>query len=127
MSKLNIEEEFKQILSIESPSIDADSFLANLHGERARRQSKREGFFNGIGAAILVISLGVFTTFQMSDDPTTVQVVDLFQMETLDEETELFLYDMAEYLIQESDDIWETMAFLDETNFEPISEMMEDY
>ena len=38
----------------------------------------------------------------------------------MDIETETYLYELADYLVETSDDIWETLAFLDEINFETV-------
>ena len=44
-------------------------------------------------------------------------------LEVMDEETEAYVYDLAYYLVDTSDDIWETMIFLDQIQFEPIIAM----
>ena len=44
----------------------------------------------------------------------------------MDAETEEFVYDLAVYLVDNSDDIWETLAFLDEIEFEPVVTMHEE-
>jgi hypothetical protein len=41
----------------------------------------------------------------------------------MDSETEEYVYDLAEYLVENSDDIWETLAFLDNIEFEPVTKM----
>ena len=41
----------------------------------------------------------------------------------MDSETEEYVYDLAEYLVESSDDIWETLAFLDNIEFEPVRTM----
>ena len=38
----------------------------------------------------------------------------------MDIETETYVYELADYLVETSDDIWETLAFLDEINFETV-------
>jgi hypothetical protein len=39
----------------------------------------------------------------------------------MDIETEIYVYELVDYLVDTSDDIWETLAFLDEINFETIA------
>jgi hypothetical protein len=41
----------------------------------------------------------------------------------MDSETEEYVYDLAEYLVENSDDIWETLAFFDNIEFEPVTNM----
>ena len=60
---------------------------------------------------------------QLTDDFTVYASNDLQALEVMDEETEAYVYDLAYYLVDTSDDIWETMIFLDEIQFEPIIAM----
>jgi hypothetical protein len=41
----------------------------------------------------------------------------------MDSETEEYVYYLAEYLVENSDDIWDTLAFLDNIEFEPVTTM----
>ena len=41
----------------------------------------------------------------------------------MDNETEEFVYELAEYLVENSDDIWETLTFLDKIEFETVVAM----
>ncbi len=127
MFDTQFESSLKHIVSLETSTVDADLFIKNLHGERIKRDSKRQGFLNGITATLMVVSLGIFTASQLQENPAEMSVVDVFQTEIIDNETELFLYEMADYLVQESDDVWGTIAFLEETNVKPILMMMEEY
>ena len=38
----------------------------------------------------------------------------------MDIQTETYVYELADYLLETSDDVWETLAFLDEINFETL-------
>ena len=60
---------------------------------------------------------------QLTDDFTVYASSDLQTLEVMDEETEAYVYDLAYYLVDTSDDIWETMIFLDQIQFEPIIAM----
>ena len=78
---------------------------------------------NGLSAGIIVAVFGLITTSQLTDDPTIFASNDLTPLEIMDKETEEFVYELAEYLVENSDDIWETLTFLDEIEFETVVAM----
>jgi len=84
---------------------------------------KKMGIINGITAAAFVAVFGLMTTNQLTDDPAAYASNDLKPLEVMDSETEEYVYDLAEYLVESSDDIWETLAFLDNIEFEPVTKM----
>ncbi len=120
---MNIENRFQQIAKAEFTAPDTDAFLQKIHGERQRRHQRKTGFINGISAATIVAVLGLVTTSQLTDDPMVYASKDLIQVEVMDAETEEYVYDLAGYLVDNSEDIWETLAFLDEVKFEPVATM----
>ncbi|MBC8345045.1 MAG: hypothetical protein ISR82_07300 [Candidatus Marinimicrobia bacterium] len=120
---MNIEQRFQQISQSNYEALDGDSFLAKLHGERQKRHMKKMGFINGITAAVIVAVFGFVTLNQLTDDPAVYASNDLIPLEVMDEATEEYVYDLAGYLVDSSDDIWETLAFLDEIEFEPVATM----
>ena len=120
---MNIEKEFKNIVQSRVESIDEDNFINNLHIERKHRHTKKIGFINGVSACILYTSDAADDLIQLTDDFTVYASNDLQALEVMDEETEAYVYDLAYYLVDTSDDIWETMIFLDQIQFEPIIAM----
>ena len=78
---------------------------------------------NGVAATVLVALFGMASFSQLTDDPTVYRSTDLYAMEVMDSETEAYVYELADYLVSTSDDIWETMAFLDDIQFEPVVAM----
>ncbi len=120
---MNIENRFQQIAQSGFSSPDGDTFIAKLHGERQRRHQKKVGFFNGFAAAAFVAVFGLASFSQLTDDPTVYGSTDLYAMEVMDVETEDYVYDLADYLVSSSEDIWETISFLDEIQFEPVLAM----
>ena len=60
---------------------------------------------------------------QLTDDFSVYASNDLQALEVMDEETEAYVYDIASYLVDSSDDIWETIMFFDEIQYEPIIAM----
>ncbi len=120
---MNIEQRFQQISQSNFETPDGDSFIATLHEERQKRHVKKMGIINGVMAAAFVAVFGLMTTNQLTDDPAAYASNDLKPLEVMDLETEEYVYDLAEYLVESSDDIWETLAFLDNIEFEPVTTM----
>jgi len=121
----DFETRLKESLNLKNSAPDADSFVADLHSERAKRNSSRNQFLNGIIAGALVVSLGIFTVSQLGTNPAELMVYDTFEMLNEDERVEEeFLTELAVYYLEESDDIWTTVALLDESEF--LAEFSED-
>jgi len=123
---MNIEKQFESIAKSQFSAPDGDAFLEKLHGERQQRQQRKMGFIHGLTSAVIVVVLGMITSSQLTDDPMIYASTDLIPVETMDAETEEFVYDLAVYLVDNSDDIWETLTFLDEIEFEPVLTMHEE-
>jgi len=120
---MNIEEQFKKLLNTSSDRIDSDVFLKNLHSERLRRTEKKLKLYNGALSFCFVIALGFITMNQLTNDPDVYASVDLYSYQEMDEETEEYMNDLAFYLINTSDDIWQTIDFFETINFENVIAM----
>ncbi|MDP6339574.1 MAG: hypothetical protein QF842_04495 [Candidatus Marinimicrobia bacterium] len=84
---------------------------------------KKMGIIYGVTAAAFVAVFGLMTTNQLSDDSAAYTSNYLKPLEVMDSETEEYVYYLAEYLVENSDDIWDTLAFLDNIEFEPVTTM----
>ena len=120
---MNIEEQFKKLLNSSSDAIDSDIFLKNLHLERLRRSEKKLKLYNGAVSFCFVIVLGFITMNQLTNDPDVYASVDLYSYQEMDEETEEYMNDLAFYLINTSDDIWQTIDFFETINLENVIAM----
>jgi hypothetical protein len=120
---MNIENRFKQISQMSFSPPGGDTFLNNLHGERRNRYQKKISIINGVAAASVLFVLSLVTFNQLTDDPMDYASSDFIMIEVMDSETEEYVYDLAEYLVESSDNIWETLAFLDDIGFKPITSM----
>lgn len=117
---MNFENKLKNMAKVNFKAPDVDFFIKKMHFENKCRDIKRNNFISGIYSAITILTLGLFTISQLADDPSFHASYDLKAMEFMDEETELYVYDLASYLVETSDDIWKTIDFLNEIKFEPI-------
>jgi len=120
---MNIEKELKNIIQSLVQTVDEDNFINNWHIERIHRHAKKIGFMNGVSAAACLAIFGFASMSQLTDDFTVYASNDLQALEVMDSETEAYVYDLASYLVDTSDDIWETIMFLDEIQFEPVIAM----
>ena len=120
---MNIEKEFKNIIQSHNQTIDENNFINNLHLERKRQYAKKIGFLNGVSAAAFLAIFGFASMNQLTDDFSVYASNDLQALEVMDAETEEYVYEIASYLVDTSDDIWETIIFLDEIQYEPIIAM----
>jgi len=118
---MNFEKHIKEITYSNVNSLDESIFLEKLHSKRRRRDIKKFRILNGLSSAVFVSLLGWASFSQLTDDPMIYVSNDLKPMEIMDIETEIYVYELADYLVDTSDDIWETLAFLDEMNFETIA------
>ena len=120
---MNIENRFKQISQMSFSPPGGDTFLNNLHGERRNRYQKKISIINGVAAASVLFVLSLVTFNQLTDDPMDYASSDFIMIEVMDSETEEYVYDLAGYLVESSDDIWETLTFLDDIGLKPITSM----
>ena len=120
---MNVEEQFKKLLNTSSDTIDSDVFLKNLHSERLRRTEKKLKLCNVGLSFCFVIVLGFITMNQLTNEPDVYASVDLYSYQEMDEETEEYMNDLAFYLINTSDDIWQTIDFFETINFENVIAM----
>ena len=117
---MNFEQQIKEMSNSNINLIDENIFLKKLHSERKRRVLNNNRILNGLSAGILVLFFSWISFSQLTDDPAVYVSIDLQPIEFMDIETETYLYELADYLLETSDDLWETLAFLDEINFENL-------
>ncbi len=120
---MKIEEQFKKLLNTSSDTIESGAFLANLHSERLRRDDRRNKLYDGFISLCFILAFSFITMSQLTNDPTIYASVDLQPYAEMDEETEEYVNDLAYYLINTSDDIWETIDFFETINFDKVIAM----
>jgi hypothetical protein len=123
---MDIKQRIKAVRDLDVSAPEPEEFLNKLRGSILHREERQKQFLQAVSAALLVIILGIFTVQQLQDSPQDMLVVDLFPVEAVEPESQEFIYEMAGYLVDQSDDIIETLAFLEEVNFEPVKIVMED-
>lgn len=117
---MKFENKLKHLLSQVDNSIDSSSFLSSLHKERKRRNLQRNKIINTFSAFALLLVVGLASIKSLSNEPIFIANNDLYALQQMDEETEALIFNLADYLVTTSDDFWETMAFFEEIQFEPM-------
>ena len=114
---MNIEEQIKKIQNENIDEIDSKKFIKNLHHQRISNDARIARLINGAASFCILAILSILPVNQLAYEPEFYTVNDLKPYEEMDAETESYVFDLADYLISSSDDIWETLYFFDEINF----------
>ena len=114
---MNIEEQIKKIQNENIDEIDSKKFIKNLHRQRISNDARIARLINGVVSICVLAIFSILTVNQLAYEPEFYAVTDLKPYEEMDAETESYVFDLADYLISSSDDIWETLHFFDEINF----------
>ena len=100
--------------------LDSEMFLENLHTKRKAIEFRRNRIINAFSAMALLFFVGFSTFKSLQNENYSYASNDLKAMQNMDQETELFMHDLANYLIDSSDNYWETIEFFEELEYEPI-------
>ena len=121
---MNIEKQIQNLISEEHTVIDPDSFLDRLHSTREKRNRNQQRLSYGISMSVIVLLVGVLAFTQLSNKATSVQYGEYLISENItDEMAEEYYDELAVYLVEESDDIWSTMEFFYDTNYQTNNNM----
>ena len=105
---------------------DKNKFLDALHFQREKNMLKRHLFISGLSMCILILFIGItsVTQFDKGSEPWLEDNLT-FIPEEVDLELENYLTDLSIMLVDASDDIWATVEFLDEMNYDIINQIKE--
>ena len=120
MNKMNVEKQIRRIQKEESSSINSQVFISNLHMKRTQNYARNTQRINGLVTFCLLTLFIVLTVSQLAYEPGTFASTDLTPFEEMDAETETYVIELATYLVDSSKDIWNTLEFFDEINFDNL-------
>ena len=124
---MNIENEIQNLFSEETTEINADRFLDRLHTTREKRIRNQQRLSYGISMSVIVFLVGVLAFTQLSNNASNIQYEEYLISENISEEMAAEYYDeLAIYLVENSDDIWSTMEFFYDANYQIINNNMEN-
>ena len=117
---MNIDKQIKKIQNEDVGNIDSQSFVNNLHRKRIQNDARSAQAISGIISFCILVIFSFLTVSQLAYEPGLFASTDLIPYEEMDTETEDYVIDLAVYLVNSSNDIWETLNFFDEINFDNI-------
>ena len=117
---MDFEKKIKESLQTQRIDLDSEMFLENLHTKRKAIVFRRNRIINAFSAMALLFFVGFSTFKSLKNENYSYALNDLKAMHNMDQETELFMHDLANYLIDSSDNYWETIEFFEELEYEPI-------
>ena len=117
---MDFEKKIKESLQTQRIDLDLEMFLENLHEKRKTIEFRRSRIINAFSAMALLLFVGYSTFKSLQNENYSYALNDLKPIQGMDQETELFMHDLANYLIDSSDNYWETIEFFEELEYEPI-------
>ena len=117
---MDFEKKIKESLQTQRIDLDSEMFLENLHSKVKAIEFRRNRIINAFSAMALLFFVGFSTFKSLQNENYSYALNDLKAMQNMDQETELFMHDLANYLIDSSDNYWETIEFFEELEYEPI-------
>ena len=117
---MNIDQQIKKIQNEDAGNIDLKNFINNLHRKRAQNDVRISRIVNGIMSLSILAFFSFITVSQLAYEPGTFTSTDLIPYFEMDADTESYVIDLAAYLIDSSNDIWETLNFFEEINFDNL-------
>ena len=117
---MDFEKKIKESLQTQLIDLDSEMFLENLHEKRKAIEFRRSRIINAFSAMALLLFVGYSTFKSLQNENYSYALNDLKPIQGMDQETELFMHDLANYLIDSSDNYWETIEFFEELEYEPI-------
>ena len=121
---MNIEKQIQNLFSEEHADINPDSFLDRLHNTRERNIRNQQRLSYGISMSVIVLLVCVLAFTQLSNNASSIQYEEYIISENIsDEMAEEYYDELAIYLVENSDDIWATVEFFYDANFQIINNM----
>ena len=117
---MDFEKKIKKSLQTQRIDFDSEMFLENLHAKRKAIEFLRNRIINAFSAVALLFFAGFSIFKSLQNENYSYALNDLKAIQNMDQETELFMHDLANYLIDSSDNYWETIEFFEELEYEPI-------
>jgi len=116
---MNIEKKIQNIFTEEYADINPDSFLDRLHNTREKRIRNQQRLSYGISMSVIILLVGALAFTQLSNNASSIQYEDYITSENIsDEMAEEYYDELTVYLVENSDDIWSTMEFFYDTNYQ---------
>ena len=115
---MNFESRLTEVIVSNHTVTDSDDFIERLHTRRRKSVLQRQQRKSGVMALALVALVTIFSQLQIN---STVNRLALLEENYLSQEylatTEQFMDETAMFLLNQSDDIWATLEFFDDVEY----------
>jgi len=125
---MDFEDQIKSIIRAGESIPDQDQFISRLHQRRRQEILNRHRLFSGVSALALVVMVMLLAISQLNNQPGYPPEKEYYSEMTEPDSAQIaeFLDEAALYLLDQSDDIWSTLEFLTEIQYEPVTNLLED-
>ena len=120
---MNFEQTIRNIVEDHDLFIDKNKFLDALHLRREKQLVRRQQLISGFAMCLIIVCIGLFSFNQMDYAWNEDLLINTNWENGI--ESENYLTDLSIMLVDASDDIWTTVEFLDEMNFDIINQIKE--
>ena len=124
---MNFKQIIRNIVEDHDVFIDKNKFLDTLHLRREKQLIHRQQLISGFAMCLIIVCISLFSFNQMNNQMDYTWNEDLLININWENEieSENYLTDLSIILVDASDDIWATVEFLDEMNFDIINQIKE--
>jgi len=122
---MKIEDKIKQSLLTSRRRINEDEFIENIHVRRLKFDRQSKQFMQTIFATIFIVCMGITTISQLEYQSVIIESyaeTDSFKIEI---DTTAYLNDMALFLTNSDEDIFDTLKFLQEIEMTEFTKLKE--
>ena len=122
---MKIEDKIKQSLLTSRRRINEDEFIENIHVRRLKVDRQSKQFMQTIFATIFIVCMGITTISQLEYQSVIIESyaeTDSFKIEI---DTTAYLNDMALFLTNSDEDIFDTLKFLHEIEMTEFTKLKE--
>ncbi len=119
---MKFEEKIKQVLNVNDGSLDESQFIANFHVKQREMELQRSRINSSLATAVFLILFG-WASFSQLEDEYEMNDVYTYNLEFdfTDEidslDYDIYIDDLALYLVEEDDDIFSVLEFFNEVNY----------
>jgi hypothetical protein len=122
---MKIEDKIKRSILTSDRRINEDKFIENIHDRRIKDYQQSKQFMQTFLATIFILFIGITTFRQLEFQSVYVESYAETESFSIEIDTTAYLKDMAIYLTNSDEDIFETIKFLHEIEMTELTKQKE--
>jgi|TARA_Y100000294_G_C8423530_1_gene283818 hypothetical protein len=115
---MKFEDKLKLSLTVHNDELDDNVFIANIHEKRFNNFRKRQQLTQTLLGGMLILMFGFLTVESLEQSPIIYDFYAENNQEFMEIDTSAYLDDMALFLVNSGEDIFETATFLYELDID---------